>query len=229
MSRTWFFAMLVLACGCGSKEEPPRKPASSNMPRPVSPASSLPGPAADTRPAIVCFGDSITAGFGLEPGEDYPDLLQRDLDRRGFKYRVVNMGVSGDTTQDGLSRLSLASNEKPAIIILELGANDGLRGVPTDIIQTNLAQMIEAFQSAGARVILAGMTLPPNYGPQYIARFDKVYSDLASKYKVTLIPFLLAGVGGHSDFMQKDGLHHNAAGARKIETLVMKSLEGMLQ
>jgi acyl-CoA thioesterase-1 len=228
MSRTWFFAMLLFACGCGNRDEPPRKPAPSNMPRPVSPASSSPAPAVDTRPAIVCFGDSITAGFGLEPGEDYPDLLQKDLDRRGLKYRVVNMGVSGDTTQDGLSRLSLASNEKPAIVVLELGANDGLRGVPTDIIQTNLAQMIEAFQSAGARVILAGMTLPPNYGPQYIARFDKVYSDLASKYEVTLIPFLLAGVGGHSDFMQKDGLHPNAAGARKIETLVVKTLEGML-
>jgi len=225
MRRTWFFAVVTFACGCGSREEAPApQPAASTAPAPSSPA-----PAADTRPAIVCFGNSITAGFGLEPGEGFPELLQKDLDRRGLTYQVVNMGVSGDTTQDGLSRLSLALDEKPAIAILELGANDGLRGVPADIIQANLSRMIEAFQSAGARVILAGMTLPPNYGRQYIARFDTIYRELAAKYRITLIPFLLEGVGGHSDLMQKDGLHPNAAGARRVEALVMRSLDGFLR
>jgi acyl-CoA thioesterase-1 len=141
---------------------------------------------------------------------------------------VVNLGVSGDTTQDGLSRISLGVNEKPAIVLLELGGNDGLRGIPIAITQSNLSQMIESFQAAGARVVLAGMTLPPNYGPQYIALFEQIYRDVAAKYKVKLIPFLLEGVGGHDDLMQRDRLHPNAAGARKVEALVMKSLEGML-
>ena len=106
--------------------------------------------------------------------------------------------------------------------------NDGLRGIPIAITQSNLAQMIEAFQAAGAKVVLAGMTLPPNYGPQYISQFEKVYRDLAATYKVKLIPFLLEGVGGHTEFMQRDGLHPNAQGAKKVETLVMGALEGML-
>src|ERR1700683_421463 len=129
--------------------------------------------AADNRPVIVCFGDSLTAGCGLDAGQSYPDLLQRELDRRGYKYRVENLGVSGDTTQDGLARVSMALALKPAIVILELGANDGLRGQPVTGIERNLAQIIEAFQKADAfqkakvRVLLAGITLPPNYGPDY--------------------------------------------------------------
>ncbi|HXK04577.1 MAG TPA: arylesterase [Verrucomicrobiae bacterium] len=228
MTRARFFWVVLFACGCGNgnKEGAPPKPSVSDAPRP---AASAPAPSPDPRPAIVCFGDSITAGFGLEPGQSFPDLLQKDLDRRALKYRVVNMGVSGDTTQDGLARIPLALAEKPAILILELGGNDGLRGIPTDLSQTNLAQMIEAFQSAGARVVLAGMTLPPNYGPQYIARFEKIYRDLGAKYKLTLIPFLLEGVGGHDELMQKDRLHPNAAGARKVEALVMKSLDPLLK
>jgi acyl-CoA thioesterase-1 len=173
---------------------------------------------------IVCFGDSITAGFGLEPGQAYPELLQKDLDAHGVRYRVVSMGVSGDTTQDGLGRVQLAVAEKPGIVLLELGGNDGLRGIPIEITKNNLAQMIEAFQKAGTRVILAGMTLPPNYGKQYIDQFEQMYRDLAAKYKVKLIPFLLDGVGGHDEFMQRDGLHPNAAGARKVEAIVIKAL-----
>jgi acyl-CoA thioesterase-1 len=184
-------------------------------------ASSAP---ADPRPVILCFGDSITAGLGLDPGQAFPELLQNDLDARGAKYRVVNMGVSGDTSQDGLGRVQFALTEKPAIVLLELGANDGLRGMPVSVTQSNLAQMIETFQGAGARVVLAGMTLPPNYGPQYIGQFEQMYRDLAAKYKVKLIPFLMEGVGGHDEFMQRDGLHPNAAGARKIEQLVVKIL-----
>jgi acyl-CoA thioesterase I len=183
---------------------------------------------AATRPAIVVFGDSIGAGFGLDAGQSFPDLLQKDLDARGFSYRVVNLSVSGDTTQDGLARIYMALAEKPAIVLLELGGNDGLRGVPASVTQQNLAQMIEAFQKAGARVVLAGMTLPPNYGAAYIKKFEAIYHDLAAKYKITLIPFLMEGVGGHDDLMQRDGLHPNAAGARKMEALVVKTLEPLL-
>jgi acyl-CoA thioesterase-1 len=146
------------------------------------------------------------------------------LDRRGLAYRVVNLGVSGDTTQDGLARVFMALAEKPAVVVLELGGNDGLRGIPLSITQSNLGQMIQQFQGAGARVVLAGTSLPPNYGPAFIRQFDALYHDLAAKYKVTLIPFLLEGVGGHDELMQRDGIHPNAAGARHVEALVMKSL-----
>jgi acyl-CoA thioesterase-1 len=216
--------LLVLAAiamaGCGGGDKPAPAPAPA-----AAPPSPAPAPPADSRPAIVVFGDSITAGFGLDTGQSFPDLMQQELDRRGMKYRVVNMGISGDTTQDGLARMQLAVAEKPAIVLLELGGNDGLRGVPSAVTQQNLAEMIEAFQKAGARVVLAGMTLPPNYGPAYISKFEAVYRDLAAKYKVTLIPFLLQGVGGDTSYMQRDGLHPNAEGARKVAALVMKTLE----
>lgn len=177
---------------------------------------------------IACFGDSLTAGQGLDPGQSFPDLLQQDLDSRGYRYRVTNMGVSGDTTQDGIERLFLVLAERPAIVLLELGANDGLRGQPVAGTEANLSQMIERFQKAGAKVVLAGITLPPNYGPTYIQQFDKMYRDLAARYKLTTIPFLLAGVGGNPQFMQKDGLHPNAEGTRIVEATVRKTLEPLL-
>jgi acyl-CoA thioesterase-1 len=216
-------ATVALLCGCRQPETPP-KPAPSSTPPPAPPPA-----AADTRRAIVCFGDSITAGFGLDSGQSFPDLLQQDLDRRGLAYRIVNLGVSGDTTQDGLARVFMALAEKPSVVVLELGGNDGLRGIPLSITQANLARMIEQFQGAGARVVLAGMSLPPNYGPAYIPKFEALYRDLAAKYKVTLIPFLLEGVGAHDELMQRDGIHPNAAGARQVETLVMKSLGPLLK
>ncbi|MDE3167347.1 MAG: arylesterase, partial [Acidobacteriota bacterium] len=158
MRSLWLFALLPLA-GCGSGGHP--------QPQQSAPAAAAPAPppqAPDTRPAIVVFGDSISAGFGLDAGQSFPDLLQQDLDRRRIACRVVNMGVSGDTTQDGVARISLALAEKPAIALLELGGNDGLRGIPIAVTRRNLASLIESFQHAGARVVLAGMTLPPNYG-----------------------------------------------------------------
>src|ERR1022692_3321806 len=223
MLRFCLIAAVVLLCGCGKPETPAPK---------ALPPASVPAPppaAADARRAIVCFGDSITAGFGLDAGQSFPDLLQQDLDGRAIHYRVVNLGVSGDTTQDGLARLPMALAERPAIVLLELGGNDGLRGIPLAITQANLAQMIEAFQGAGARVVVAGMSLPPNYGPAFIRKFEAVYMELAAKYKVTLIPFLLEGVGAHDELMQRDGIHPNAAGARKVEALVMKTLTPLLK
>jgi acyl-CoA thioesterase-1 len=223
MRRNVLIACVALLTGCGSPEKSAPKPVREAAAPAAMPAS------ADTRPTIVCFGDSITAGFGLDAGQSFPDLLQRDLDGSAFRYRVVNLGVSGDTTQDGLARVPMALAEKPAIVLLELGGNDGLRGIPLSITQANLAQTIEAFQSAGARVVLAGMSLPPNYGPAFIRKFEAVYKDLAAKYHVVLIPFLLEGVGAHDDLMQRDGIHPNAAGARKVEALVMKTLAPLLK
>jgi acyl-CoA thioesterase-1 len=184
--------------------------------------------AADTRPVLVCFGDSLTAGFGLDAGQSYPDLLQRELDRSGHKYRVENLGVSGDTTQDGLARVANALALKPAMVVLELGANDGLRGQPVAGIERNLEGIIQAFQKAKVRILLAGIQLPPNYGPEYTNRFAAIYPALAAKYKIRLLNFLLAGVAGNPRLMQQDGLHPNAEGTKIVAATVYKSLAPML-
>jgi acyl-CoA thioesterase I len=184
---------------------------------------------ADTRPVIVCFGDSLTAGFGLDSGQSYPSLLQRDLDQRGYQYRVENLGVSGYTTQDGLASLSMALALKPAIAVIELGANDGLRGQPVAGIEGNLGRIIEAFQKAKVSVLLAGITLPPDYGPEYIHAFAAIFPKVAARYKVRLLDFLLAGVAGNPRLMQQDGLHPNADGTRTVAAKVFKALEPLLK
>jgi acyl-CoA thioesterase-1 len=240
MRNVWFLTILALLSGwlSGCRQEEPAAKSAAKAPQTAAPAPVVPAPATnaavapatpDHRPVIACFGDSITAGFGLDPGQSFPDLLQQDLDHRGYQYRVANLGVSGDTTQDGVARLPQLLAEKPAIVLLELGANDGLRGLPVSVTRSNLEQIVVAVRNAGGRVILAGMTLPPNYGPEYIPRFEAVYRDLAARYKLTLIPFLLEGVGGNAAFMQKDGLHPNAAGARHVEETVRKSIEPSLK
>jgi acyl-CoA thioesterase-1 len=184
---------------------------------------------AQAPPRIVCFGDSLTAGYGLDPGQSYPDLLQRELDRRGYRYRVINRGQSGDTTQDALARLSSVIAEHPQIVILEFGANDGLRGLPVSITEMHLARLIEDLRKSGAKVILAGITLPPNYGPEYVTRFDAMYTALAKRYQVPLIPFLLKGVATRPNLMQQDGLHPNAAGTRIVVQNVLKALLPLLR
>ena len=183
---------------------------------------ALLAPAKDLRPVIVCFGDSLTAGFGADPGQSYPDWLQKDIDKRGFRYRVVNLGISGDTTSGGVSRVDSAVALKPAIVILELGANDGLRGLPLSMTRNNLDEMITSFRKAGAKVVLAGITLPRNYGPDYIRDFEKVYSDLAAKYKLPFVPFLLEGVATVPALMQGDRLHPTGEGNRRVAETVMR-------
>ena len=223
MRKIWVLAFLLLY-GCREK---PSAAARSESPVEAAPAPAA-TPVADSRPVIACFGDSLTAGAGLEDGQSYPDLLEKDLDRRGYRYHVMNFGESGDTTQDGLARVNSVLTEKPAVTLLEFGANDGLRGQPVSNAERNLGQMIEAFQSAHVPVVLAGITLPPNYGAQYIQRFNAVYPALATRYKVPLIPFLLEGVGGHADLMLPDGLHPNAAGTRIVEGTVFQAVEPLL-
>ena len=163
------------------------------------------------------------------PGQSYPDFLQKELDRRGLRYRVVNAGNSGDTSSDGLDRLEQVLAMKPAIVIVEFGANDGLRGLPVASTRSNLEQIIERLQKAGARIVLAGMTLPPNYGPDYIKTFERIYPELAAKYKAALIKFLLEGVAGDTRYMQRDGLHANVEGNRRVAQNVMRTLEPLLQ
>lgn len=177
---------------------------------------------------IAAFGDSLSAGFGVEPGKSFPDDIQRLLDAGGYRYHVVNLGVSGDTTTDGVQRLPTVLAIHPAIVILEFGGNDGLRGLPVTSTRMNFETMVEALQKSGARVLLAGMTLPRNYGPEYIHSFEQIYIDLAKRYKLARIPFLLDGVGGHPDLMQADGIHPTAEGAEIVAHNVMNYLQPLL-
>lgn len=184
--------------------------------------------ASDNRPRIVAFGDSLTAGLGVQADESYPAQLQRRLDSLGYHYRVINAGVSGDTTAGGLRRVPWILNNKPELVILELGANDGLRGLPVDHTKSTLRQIIRQLQEAGTRVVLAGMKLPPNYGQDYTASFEAMYQVLAKEHRVSLIPFFLEGVGGSSSLNQADGIHPTKAGYEVIVEQVLKVIRPML-
>jgi acyl-CoA thioesterase-1 len=182
----------------------------------------------DHRPRIVAFGDSLTAGLGVEADESYPAQLQRRLDSLGYHYRVINAGVSGDTTAGGLRRVPWILNNKPELVILELGANDGLRGLSVDHAKSNLRQIIQQLQEGGTTVVLAGMKLPPNYGDEYTARFEAMYRLLAKEYELALIPFFLEGVGGSSSLNQADGIHPTKEGYEIIVDQVLKVLRPVL-
>jgi acyl-CoA thioesterase-1 len=179
-------------------------------------------------PVILAFGDSLTAGFGVRPEEAYPALLQARLRASGYPHRVVNGGVSGDTTAGGLRRLDWALKVQPAVVILELGANDGLRGQPLAHIQGNLEQLVRRFQAAGAQVLLAGMRLPPNYGA-YAQQFERVYGQVAKRTGVVLMPFFLDGVGGDHRLNQLDGIHPTVEGYRRVVERLWPHLEPLLQ
>lgn len=177
---------------------------------------------------IVAFGDSLSAGFGAEPGKSYPDFLQKDLDAAGLRWRVVNAGVSGNTTTDGLDRIGEVLAYKPRITIVEFGGNDGLRGLPLETTRSNLEQIIQMLQAAGSKVLIAGMTLPPNYGGDYITRFGQIYVDLAKKYSVPRIPFLLSDVEFRPGMIQQDGIHPTAQGNEIVAKTVLRYLKPLL-
>lgn len=181
------------------------------------------------RPRIVAFGNSLTAGLGVAPDASYPAQLQRKLDEAGYPYRVVNAGVSGDTTAGGIRRVSWVLNSKPSIVILELGGNDGLRGLSLQETKTNLERIIQELQNASVTVVLAGMKLPPNYGKEYTAGFEALYHALAKQYHLTLIPFFLDGVAGSSSLNQADGIHPTGEGYRLIVEKVFPPLEPLLE
>lgn len=192
---------------------------------PARASSSTP----DTRPRIVAFGDSLTAGLGVPAEESYPAQLQRSLDALGYSYRVVNAGVSGDTTAGGLRRVPWILTNKPDVVILELGANDGLRGLSVDQTRHNLREIIQRLQEAGVEIVLAGMKLPPNYGQDYLARFEGIYPLLAKEYRLQLIPFFLEGVGGSPSLNQADGIHPTAKGYALVVEQVLKILGPLLK
>ncbi len=178
----------------------------------------------DTRPRIVAFGDSLTAGLGVSAEESYPAQLQRRLDVLGYTYRVINAGVSGDTTAGGLRRVSWILTNKPDLVILELGANDGLRGLSVDQTQHNLREIIQRLRGAGVGIVLAGMKLPPNYGQDYTMRFEAMYRTVAREQQVPFIPFFLEGVGGSSSLNQADGIHPTGEGYKVVVENLLKTL-----
>lgn len=189
------------------------------------PAAAAPDP----RPAVVCFGDSLTAGYGADDGASYPDFLQRALDRQGYKYRVVNEGISGNTTKDGVERLSEVIELKPRVVVLEFGGNDGLRGLKVETTRKNLGVMIAALQKSGAKVVLAGMTLPPDYGQDYVQSFTASYPTLAKQFHVPVLPFLLKDVYGVNGLMQRDNIHATNRGNEIVARNVLPYVEPLLR
>jgi acyl-CoA thioesterase I len=186
-------------------------------------------PANDKRPLIVCFGDSLTAGFGTDPGDTYPDYLQQDLDAGGYHYRVVNEGISGNTTKDGVDRLDTILALKPTVVVVEFGGNDGLRGLRIQDSRANLDKIVSTLKSSGTRVVLAGISLPPDYGPDYIQQFNATYALLAKKYNVPLLPFLLKDVFGVDGMMQRDRTHATAQGNKIVANNVLPFITPLLK
>ena len=191
--------------------------------------SQLDAVAVEDRPRIVAFGDSLTAGLGVAAEQAYPARLQRRLDDEGLRYRVINAGVSGDTTAGGVRRVDWVLKSRPDFVILELGANDGLRGLSLEETKANLERIIKRCQEASVTVILAGMKLPPNYGREYTKGFEAIYPALAKQYRLTLIPFFLDGVAGSTSLNQADGIHPTSEGYRIIADKVLEIVKPLLK
>jgi len=222
-----FLSVFALLSGCGGQAPDADRATSGPAPagRLVTP-SAAPASRRPSEPRIIFLGDSLTAGLGVDLEESFPALIQKRLDAEGYNYKVVNAGVSGDTSAGALRRLEWAMADGVSkLLIVALGGNDGLRGLPPEQLEKNLAAIIDQAQRRGVRVILAGMEAPPNFGADYTSRFRGVYSTLATRYKVRLIPFLLEGVAGHPTLNQPDGIHPNPRGASIVADLVWRSLE----
>ena len=230
---------LIVLCSCDRSNAPSSPPPTASPPRDgfgqrlgtdvtAQPGLSKTQVSAERLP-IVAFGNSLTAGLGVAPDESYPAHLQRKLHAAGYPYRVVNAGVSGDTTAGGIRRVSWVLNSKPSLVILELGGNDGLRGLGLQETRANLERIIQQLQHASVTVVLAGMKLPPNYGKEYTAGFEALYLALSKQYRLTLIPFFLDGVAGSSSLNQADGIHPTGEGYRLIVEQIFPTLEPLLE
>jgi acyl-CoA thioesterase-1 len=220
------FPLLAVAlfAACGGS----RGPASSSAT--PTPDARTPATPAETLPKIVAFGDSLTAGYGLSPRESYPALLQKMIDADGFKYEVVNAGVSGDTSAGGVRRIDWSLDAGGVrFVILELGANDFLRGQPVNETKKNLTAVIERSKSRGARVLLAGMYTTTDAGGDYGRDIGEIFKSLTKEQGVTLIPFFLEGVAGKAELNQQDGIHPNAQGTRLVAATVYRYLKPMLE
>jgi acyl-CoA thioesterase I len=180
------------------------------------------------RPVLVCFGDSITAGYGVQPGRAYPDFLEQTLDRHGYHYRVVNQGTSGATTKDAVASLPVVLQLHADIVIVEFGGNDGLRGLPIEQTRRNLDTVVTTLENAHIKVLVAGITLPPNYGSDYIHAFDEVFRDVAAEHKAALVPMLYKDLVHVPGTIQEDGIHPTAKGAEIIADTLYPALKPLL-
>jgi len=200
-------------------------------------ASSTPGPSAEPEgesaaahdPLVVFLGDSLTAGYGLAEEQAFPSLVESALVERGLPVRIVNAGVSGDTTAGGVSRLDWLLRQAPDVVVVELGVNDGLRGLPLEMSERNLREIVTRCLDAGARVLLVGMKLPPNYGPAYTSGFEKIFPKLADELDVPLMPFLLEGVAADPALNLSDGIHPNAEGQRRVARNFLSHIEPLIR
>lgn len=212
----------MLGCGENRSGSNARIAGEGSAPLTVAP------PTPEARPLVVFLGDSLTAGDGVEEDVTFPALVRKMLAERGVVARVVNAGVSGDTSAGGSSRLDWLLAQSPDVVVVALGANDGLRGLDLAALERNLREIVLRIRSRGARAVLAGMRLPPNYGEDYATRFAALYPRLAAELGVALIPFLLEGVGGEVDLNLADGIHPNAEGHARIAATVLPHVEAAL-
>ena len=191
--------------------------------------SSFPLLAADP-PVLVCYGDSITAGYGVQQGQTYPDDLQKHLDSRGYHYNVVNMGTSGATTKDAVAHLSEVLRAHPSIVIVEFGGNDGLRGLRVDDTRKNLDTVLTTLQDAHIKVLLAGITLPPNYGPDYVNAFNEVFRQVdTAQHPAAFVPMIYKDLVHIPGTIQEDGIHPTAKGAEILSETLMRALAPILR
>ena len=221
-----YFFILLFLLGCGDKN--PNK--SANDSSGSDDTSSGIAVQANNK-IIVFFGDSLTAGYQLDPQEAFPALIQEKIDSLQWSYTVINAGLSGETTSGGLNRIDWILNQKTDVFILELGANDGLRGIPLSETKENLQAMIDTVRSKNndTRIILTGMQIPPNLGQEYTAEFRQIFIDLAEENQLPLIPFLLEGVAGNPELNLPDGIHPNIEGHRIVADNVWKILEPVIR
>ncbi|SNC76583.1 acyl-CoA thioesterase-1 [Hymenobacter gelipurpurascens] len=221
-------ALLSVLVGCTSDSQTATQAAEA----PAAAATQTPAAPRNATPqTILFFGNSITAGLGVEPDEAFPALIGQKLDSAGLAYTIVNAGLSGETTAGGRSRVGWVLRQPVAVFVLELGGNDGLRGLPLTDTRRNLQAIIDTVRrrSPEAQIVLAGMQIPPNLGPDYATQFKKLYAEIAQKNQVKLIPFLLEGVGGVAKFNQRDGIHPTPAGHRLVARNVWTVLQPMLR
>jgi acyl-CoA thioesterase-1 len=221
-------ALIVLvSAACGRPES--SAPARASTPERTPAAERPEGPPAIARPRIVFLGDSLTAGYGLAKEQSVPSLIQTRLRQQGYEYEVVNAGVSGDTSAGGLTRLDWALEGDVDVLVIELGANDGLRGLPVTNMKRNLGEIITRAKERDIKVVLTGMEAPPNFGAGYTSEFRQAYQDLAREHDVVFMPFYLEGVAGNPNLNIADGIHPNAEGARIIERSLWRTLEPLLE
>lgn len=217
---------ILLLISCGKKT----KKSNDNSSKKDNSESQNVSNKTDNSKVILCFGNSLTAGLGLETSEAFPALIQNKVDSLGYDYKVVNAGLSGETTASGKNRIDWVLKQNVDIFILELGANDGLRGIPLHETRQNLQDIINTVKTKNpnAKIIIAGMQIPPNMGQEYTSEFKNIFPELAEKNDIALIPFLLDGVAGNPDLNQSDGIHPTAEGYKIVSNNVWEVLERVL-